>query len=509
MASRACSARSRPTPAPPRRWRCWPPRRPRAWPSWPPTTATSRPIAAAVARESERLGAEAWYATLPDDRPRVDRLPVARVRRQRRAAAVLRRPRRAGRRPPEGGLRPGRADRRGRPLLPQRLLPPAPDGVGRAARDVRRARPRRAADATRGRRRRRARRHQRAAARRAAARRRLAGRRRPRAAVPARHRRPENAPAERAVTDRLYGGDREHRLRQEILLGIGGAEGARRRRRRSRGVPLQRGPCRLPRHRAPAAARRGAGPRSAGRDRVGARRDGVHHPHAGAGRHRPVLARPGRRYFGPGGVPSGLPIDLLLDLGSEPGGDPARLQHGRARHPPLGAHQRRLAPARPGRPRHVRRALPRLPGRRGADRAHHVRRPRRDLDRPEFAALYRSASATASASRCTAMRRWPRAPTTSSALPRRRPRAAGGRCAAAAAHDVDGARHPRRPARVRRWSLDPERSRSASRAACRYKRPTLFLRDPERLERLLLDAERPVQIVFAGKAHPRLGEARS
>ncbi|HEY4727564.1 MAG TPA: alpha-glucan family phosphorylase, partial [Actinomycetes bacterium] len=32
----------------------------------------------------------------------------------------------------------------------------------------------------------------------------------------------ENAPAERAVTDRLYGGGGEHRLRQEILLGIGG-----------------------------------------------------------------------------------------------------------------------------------------------------------------------------------------------------------------------------------------------------------------------------------------------
>jgi starch phosphorylase len=35
-----------------------------------------------------------------------------------------------------------------------------------------------------------------------------------------------------------------------------------------------------------------------------------------------------------------------------------------------------------------------------------------------------------------------------------------------------------------------------------YKRPTLFLSDPERLERLLTDPERPIQIVFAGKAHP-------
>jgi len=36
-----------------------------------------------------------------------------------------------------------------------------------------------------------------------------------------------------------------------------------------------------------------------------------------------------------------------------------------------------------------------------------------------------------------------------------------------------------------------------------YKRATLLLRDPERLKRLLLNEERPVQFVFAGKAHPR------
>ena len=35
-----------------------------------------------------------------------------------------------------------------------------------------------------------------------------------------------------------------------------------------------------------------------------------------------------------------------------------------------------------------------------------------------------------------------------------------------------------------------------------YKRPTLLLSDPDRLARLLTDPERPIQIVFAGKAHP-------
>ena len=35
-----------------------------------------------------------------------------------------------------------------------------------------------------------------------------------------------------------------------------------------------------------------------------------------------------------------------------------------------------------------------------------------------------------------------------------------------------------------------------------YKRLTLMLSDPERLTRLLLHEERPIQLVIAGKAHP-------
>jgi starch phosphorylase len=36
-----------------------------------------------------------------------------------------------------------------------------------------------------------------------------------------------------------------------------------------------------------------------------------------------------------------------------------------------------------------------------------------------------------------------------------------------------------------------------------YKRWDLLLSDPERLERLINDSERPIQFVFAGKAHPQ------
>jgi glycogen phosphorylase len=38
----------------------------------------------------------------------------------------------------------------------------------------------------------------------------------------------DNSPSARAVTDRLYGGDREHRIRQEVVLGIGGVRALRR-----------------------------------------------------------------------------------------------------------------------------------------------------------------------------------------------------------------------------------------------------------------------------------------
>ncbi len=42
-----------------------------------------------------------------------------------------------------------------------------------------------------------------------------------------------------------------------------------------------------------------------------------------------------------------------------------------------------------------------------------------------------------------------------------------------------------------------------SRRFATYKRATLILRDPDRLDRILNNPERPVQLVFAGKAHPK------
>jgi starch phosphorylase len=52
--------------------------------------------------------------------------------------------------------------------------------------------------------------------------------------------------------------------------------------------------------------------------------------------------------------------------------------------------------------------------------------------------------------------------------------------------------------------LDPEvLTIGFARRFATYKRATLLLRDPERLVRLITDPQRPVQFIFAGKAHPR------
>jgi starch phosphorylase len=52
-------------------------------------------------------------------------------------------------------------------------------------------------------------------------------------------------------------------------------------------------------------------------------------------------------------------------------------------------------------------------------------------------------------------------------------------------------------------ALDPDvLTIGFARRAASYKRLTLMMRDPQRLKSLLLDPERPVQLVIAGKAHP-------
>ncbi|MDW7710539.1 MAG: alpha-glucan family phosphorylase [Deferrisomatales bacterium] len=57
--------------------------------------------------------------------------------------------------------------------------------------------------------------------------------------------------------------------------------------------------------------------------------------------------------------------------------------------------------------------------------------------------------------------------------------------------------------------LDPEAlTIGFARRFATYKRANLLFRDPERLARILNDPERPVQIIFAGKAHPADNEGK-
>ena len=188
-----------------------------------------------------------WFQSARADSPlRPGRLLLPRVRHLRGPAAVLRRPRRAGRRPPQGGLRPGRPARRRRAVLRPRLLPPEPQPRRLAAGALPRARP--VHDGHPAVRRRPG--HRRAGRRDAASARSggpTSAGRRCTCSTPTSRTTP---PHLRQVTDRLYGGDTEHRLQQEIVLGIGGVRALQAARPRRPGVPHQRGPRRLPRPRA-------------------------------------------------------------------------------------------------------------------------------------------------------------------------------------------------------------------------------------------------------------------
>ena len=109
----------------------------------------------------------------------------------------------------------------------------------------------------------------------------------------------ENPDHFREVTDRLYGGNSEHRLRQELLLGVGGVR-ALRAYSRITGAPDPEvfhtneghaGFLGLERIRELTVAGNGPGLDFDTALEVSPRLDRVHHPHPGPGRHRPVPAR--------------------------------------------------------------------------------------------------------------------------------------------------------------------------------------------------------------------------
>ena len=306
----------------------------------------------------------------------------------------------------------------------------------------------------------------------------------------------ENEPALHEVTDRLYGGGSEHRLRQELLLGIGGVRAVRafcadHRPPRARGVPHQRGARRIPRPRADQGVRGGG---LSFDEALELSRAGTvfttHTPvPAGIDRFPRELIE---RYFA-SEVDGALPLDRVLALGAEtyPGGDP---------------HVFNMA----------------VMGMRFAGRVNGVSVLHGEVSREMFAGLWPGFD-TAEVP-IGSITNGVHAPTWVA-----REVSDLGDSADAASADAErlwGIRRQLRArlvAETRRRLRESWQQRGASgaeltwiddvldenvltigfaRRVPSYKRLTLMLNDPQRLAGLLLDPERPIQIVIAGKAHP-------
>jgi len=318
----------------------------------------------------------------------------------------------------------------------------------------------------------------------------------------------ENGPAEREVTDRLYGGGGEHRLQQEMLLGIGG-------------VRALRAYCRITGRPAPEVFHTNEGHAGfLGLERI--RELVSDNPSLGfdealevsrAGTvfttHTPVPAGIDRfsidliaQYFGGGNASPGVPVDRVLELGSEnfDGGDPSVFNMA-------------------------------VMGLRLGQRANGVSLLHGHVSRGMFAGLWSGFDNDDVP--ITSITNGVHAPTWTA---RQMIDLARG----ASIDDAEGwgviadtpdaelwaikralreelvamTRWRLRESWVNRgaseaelgWTdtvLDPDiLTIGFARRVPSYKRLTLMLRDPDRLRALLTDPERPVQLVVAGKAHP-------
>ena len=406
----------------------------------------------------------------------------------------------------KSGERPRRPAGRCRPVLPFRLLL-AGDRPGRlAAGELPGARPGRAAAGRAAQ----AGRHRGAdharAARRGAARPGLAGRRRPHPPPAPRHGHPRERRRLRSVTDRLYGGGGEHRLLQELLLGIGGV----------RAIKVWTELTGMP---APEVFHTNEG--HAGflgveriSDLIG---EGLTFDEAlqvvRAGTvfttHTPVPAGIDRferplveRYFSTDLLP-GVQVPDVLALGAEdyPGGSPDVFNMA-VMGLRLGQHANGVSKLHGQVSRRMFRGL--WPG--------------FDVDEVPIDSVTNGVRAHLDGSDAPrARRRAPRHDDTTAAdwapAERRRPRPLVG------AHpDARTARRRRPPTLRAAWEkqnpggvapawmsdlLDPSvLTIGFARRVPTYKRLTLMLHDPDRLRAILLNPERPVQIVIAGKSHP-------
>jgi starch phosphorylase len=322
----------------------------------------------------------------------------------------------------------------------------------------------------------------------------------------------ENGPAEREVTDRLYGGSSEHRLLQEMLLGIGGVRALR---EYSRVIGTS----------APEVFHTNEGHAGfLGLERIRELTEGagldleaaLEAARSGTvfTTHTPVPAGIDRfprdmiqQYFGGDNASPGLPVERILALGAEdyPGGD-----------------------------RNVFNMA--VMGLRLAQRANGVSKLHGQVSRGMFAGLWPAFDQNEVP--ITSVTNGVHAPTWVAPEVMRLARRAGGadlvergegwEQAVAKVRDAEiwatkRVLRERLVAEARRRLRESCRERGSSEAELgwidgvldpdvltigfarrvpSYKRLTLMLRDPARLKALLLHPKRPVQIVIAGKAHP-------
>ncbi len=318
----------------------------------------------------------------------------------------------------------------------------------------------------------------------------------------------DNPPADRLITATLYGGDRDMRIRQEILLGVGGIRALQAlgltpavthmNEGHSAFLALER-MRELMRRKGVSFDEAAAG---------GVAHQHLHHPHPGAGRQRALPARPDgpllpalRRRAGPflEGLPGPGP--------REPGQRAGELLHDRAGPAPFGLRQRGQPAARAHLPPHVERAVAGAAGRGGADRAiTNGVHPRTWISHDMIDLLDRYLGPRFQEEPTNA-EVWDRIDQVSDeelwrTHERRRERL------------VAFARTRLRLQLKRRGATEAELAAAEdalspyalticfARRFASYKRASLLLRDPERLVRLLTDPQRPVQLIFAGKAHP-------
>ncbi|HZT65438.1 MAG TPA: alpha-glucan family phosphorylase [Acidimicrobiales bacterium] len=322
----------------------------------------------------------------------------------------------------------------------------------------------------------------------------------------------ENGPEEATVTDRLYGGSTEHRLRQEILLGIGGV----------RALQAVGEPCQV------FHSNEGhAGFLGLERIRQHVVEEGLSFEEAieavRAGSvfttHTPVPAGIDRfpaelieRYFGGWAKECGIGVDALMELGHEPG------------EPPDAPFNMAVM------------------GLRLSGAANGVSKLHGEVSRAMFSGLWPEVPVDEVP--ITSVTNGVHAPTwtspemsslfSQSVLPgwTEAPTPAWARIEEVSDYDLWRVREQGRDrlvstvrARLRGAFLRQGQSQSDvawtdevldsriltlgfARRFATYKRAALLLSDPERLKALLLSADRPVQMVFAGKAHPADGAGK-